>query len=246
MTCSMKPPVNWLTRTMIATMLLFGILFTLWPQLDLATSALFFTGDRSFSGNSDLFVLILYSGVPILSRAVIVGLFIAFLACCLRLDGQSRRRRIQIGYLLVSLALGPGLLIDAVLKDHWGRARPAKVMEFGGSSTFSPALQPTNQCDTNCSFVSGHASAGFYLVSLGFLGGAAARRRWTLIGLGAGSLFGFARITQGGHFLSDVVFSFYATWFAAWLAWRLFVKLGWLAESGPADRGCEAGGAVQP
>jgi lipid A 4'-phosphatase len=38
------------------------------------------------------------------------------------------------------------------------------------------------------------------------------RRRWTLIGLTAGALVGLGRIMQGGHYLSDVVFSFYAVW----------------------------------
>ncbi len=236
----MKHPMSWLTLTMVATMLLFCILFTLWPRLDLATSALFFDEDHRFWGDSSSFVLTLYNGIPILSRAVIAGLFITFLAYCFQWNEQSRCRRIQIGYLLVSLALGPGLLIDIVLKDNWDRARPVKVTEFGGDKTFSPALHPTDQCNTNCSFVSGHASAGFYFVSLGFLGGAAARRRWTLIGLGAGSLFGLARVSQGGHFLSDVIFSFYATWFAAWLAWLLFVKLGWFTNPAPADRARKA------
>ncbi len=218
-----------LTLAVTASMALCAAVFTLWPGIDLATSAAFFIStEKGFAGDFNPLVTGLYRGVPILSRAVIIGLFIAFLLYCFQRGAQGRRRRIQTGYLLVSLALGPGLVIDVFLKDHWGRARPEKVMEFGGGSLFTPALRPTDQCDTNCSFVSGHASAGFYLVSLGFLGGAAARRRWTLAGLAAGGLFGLARVTQGGHFLSDVVFSFYATWFSAWLAWVLFTRLGWL------------------
>jgi lipid A 4'-phosphatase len=81
-------------------------------------------------------------------------------------------------------------------------------------------------------------------VSLGFLGGAAARRRWTLIGFAAGALFGFGRITQGGHFLSDIVFSFYATWFAAWAAWLVFHHFGWLREEQSRAAPREAGAAV--
>jgi len=41
-----------------------------------------------------------------------------------------------------------------------------------------------------------------------------------LIGLVAGSVIGFGRILQGGHFLSDIVFAFYAVWLSCELvAW---------------------------
>lgn len=227
---SRAPRRSRLTLTMMLSMLACGLLFSLWPQLDLIVSARFQDPDGIFAGERNAFVMALYRGVPMMSRAVIIGLFIALFAYFLQRGEHGLRRRIQVGYLIAALVLGPGLLIDVVLKDFWGRARPYKVVEFGGSATFTPALVPTNQCDSNCSFVSGHASAGFYAVALGFLGGAATRRRWTLIGLALGGVFGFARITQGGHFLSDVVFSFYATWFAAWAAWRLFVLCGWLPD----------------
>lgn len=219
-----------LTLNICISFALFAILFSAYPQLDLNVSAEFFSPDHGFVGDQNAVILAIYRGVPLMSRAIIIGLFIAMFAYAMQRGDAGRRRRIQVGYLIAALAIGPGLLIDVGLKDHWGRARPAKVTEFGGTQTFSPAFKPTDQCDTNCSFVSGHASAGFYIVSLGFLGGAAARRRWTLIGLATGALFGFGRITQGGHFLSDIVFSFYATWFAAWGTWFVFRKLGWLPE----------------
>jgi lipid A 4'-phosphatase len=119
------------------------------------------------------------------------------------------------------------------LKDYGGRARPAKIVPFGGSARFSPALLPSDQCASNCSFVSGHASAGFFFVSLGFLGGRAARLKWTLIGLALGSIAGLGRISQGGHFLSDIVFAFCFTWFSAWLVWIIFCRLGWLDAKTP-------------
>jgi lipid A 4'-phosphatase len=223
-------PTSHLTLIMLVSMLACAALFLLWPEIDLRTSAAFYTEGAGFSGERNAFVMALYRGIPMMSNAIIIGLFIALFAYMFQRGQQGARRRIQVGYLITALILGPGLLIDVVLKDHWGRARPVKVTEFGGAATFSPAIIPSDQCGRNCSFVSGHASAGFYFVSLGFLGGAVARRRWTLIGLGLGGIFGFGRIAQGGHFLSDVVFSFYATWFAAWLAWIIFRKLGWLTD----------------
>lgn len=225
-----------LTMAIFISMLICAIVFSIWPEIDLAVSAIFYDPNHGFIGDRNLLVTAIYRGIPLMSKAIIIALFIALFAYCFQRGSHGQKRRIQVGYLIVAMALGPGLLVDVALKDYWGRARPAKVEAFGGPSTFSPALIPSDQCDGNCSFVSGHASAGFYLVSLGFLGGAAARRRWTLIGLTVGTLFGIGRITQGGHFLADVVFSFYATWLGAWIAWLIFVKLGWFGVA-PDDKG---------
>src|SRR6202007_2501046 len=102
---------------------------------------------------------------------------------------------------------GPGLVTNAILKDHWGRARPTQITEFGGTKAFTPALVPARQCERNCSFVAGHPALGFYLVSFGFLVPPPRRRVVEAIAIATGALFGAARIAQGGHFLSDVVFS---------------------------------------
>lgn len=223
-------PMSGLTLWMVGTMLACAALFTVLPQIDLAVSGVFYDPVHGFTGDYNAVVQSLYRGIPLMSKAAVIGLFIALFAYSFQRGATGRKRRIQVAYLITALILGPGLLVDVALKDAWGRARPVKIAEFGGARTFSPALRPSDQCDSNCSFVSGHASAGFYLVSLGFLGGAAARRRWTLIGLAAGSAFGMGRIAQGGHFLSDIVFSFYVTWFAAWAAWALFRRLHWLQD----------------
>jgi len=33
------------------------------------------------------------------------------------------------------MIIGPGLLVNTVFKEHWGRARPSQVEEFGGQQT---------------------------------------------------------------------------------------------------------------
>lgn len=224
-----RPDVG-LPLVMFLSMIASCAIFLLWPDIDLRISAAFFDADSGFSGERSAFVMALYRGIPMMSKAIIIGLFIALFAYTFQRGAHGARRRMQVGYLIIVLMLGPGLMIDVVLKDHWGRARPARVTEFGGTARFSSALVISDQCAKNCSFVSGHASAGFYFASLGFLGGAVARRRWTLIGLGLGGVFGYGRIAQGAHFLSDVVFSFYATWFVAWLVWLAFRKVGWIGN----------------
>jgi lipid A 4'-phosphatase len=75
-----------------------------------------------------------------------------------------------------------------------------------------PVFVPSQFCQTNCSFVSGHAAVGFALMSIGMLSIRKRRRFWLAIGLIAGGAVGLARIAQGGHFFSDVVFSLIAVW----------------------------------
>jgi lipid A 4'-phosphatase len=114
--------------------------------------------------------------------------------------------------LALSMALGTGLMVNGVLKEHWGRSRPNTAQAFGGTLAFAPALQPSRQCATNCSFVSGHSATGFTVMAVGLLGAPATRRRWLLYGAGCGLLIGLVRMAQGGHYLSDVLFSGMVVW----------------------------------
>jgi membrane-associated phospholipid phosphatase len=105
------------------------------------------------------------------------------------------------------LAIGCGFIVNFGLKDHFHRARPRDVVEFGGTKLFSPAFQVSNQCKTNCSFSSGDAAGGFFCLALAL---ALSRRRAAYIaGLGVGVVMSIARISSGAHFLSDTVTSFF-------------------------------------
>ena len=114
--------------------------------------------------------------------------------------------RRSAAFLLAVLLVGPGVVVNAVFKDHWGRARPAQTQEFGGERTFSPPLVMSDQCSRNCSFVSGDASVGFSLAALGLVF-VRRRRSWILVGLAAGVGIGILRIALGRHYPSDVIFS---------------------------------------
>ena len=119
---------------------------------------------------------------------------------------RQRRSWIRPGlFLVILLALGPGLIVNSVFKEYWGRPRPREIVQFGGKKEF---LHPWQKgvAHMGRSFPSGHASAAFYLSAPFFL----LRRRkpgtaslWMAGGLIFGCLMSVARITQGGHFLSD-------------------------------------------
>jgi membrane-associated PAP2 superfamily phosphatase len=109
-------------------------------------------------------------------------------------------------FLVLLLALGPGLMVNAVFKDHWGRPRPREIIEFGGTKQFHQPWQP----DINGmgrSFPCGHGSAAFYMTAPFYIyrrTKPAVARRWLAGGLAFGLLMSYARIAQGGHYLSDV------------------------------------------
>lgn len=114
-------------------------------------------------------------------------------------------------FLLLALVVGPGLIANAGLKDHWGRARPREVHEFGGPETFSPALIPQKEEEGNGSFVAGDGAFGSYLHSIAYLvplSPTPRRSRRTFWGLVAlGGVFGYVRIAMGAHFFSDVLYA---------------------------------------
>jgi len=117
--------------------------------------------------------------------------------------------RKQALFLVLLMTIGPGLLVNVVFKDHWGRPRPREIQQFAGAERFLPVW--SKGIDGNgYSFPSGHASMGFYLMAPFFV---LRRSRPAMAklalggGLGAGILIGLARMVQGGHFASDVLWS---------------------------------------
>lgn len=119
-------------------------------------------------------------------------------------------------FLVLSLALGPGLLVNVVLKEGWARPRPGMVTEFGGDYAFMPWWDPRGACDSNCSFVSGETSGAVWTVAPAML----APPPWRYAALGAAALysiaFAFIRLLAGGHFLSDVIFAAIFTGLVIW------------------------------
>ncbi len=182
--------------------LLVCLFFFSFPQIDLFVSSLFY--HNGFYLKNTLFATTIYKLTIIIIATFAIGLIGLFLY-----EFVSKKEYVQkrvLVYLLLSLILGPGLIVNVVLKNHFGRARPSQIKAFGGTKKFTPAGVIASQCQKNCSFTSGHAAAAFYFLSLLPL----IKRRKALFAtiiILWGSLVGFVRIVQGGHFLSDVVCS---------------------------------------
>ena len=108
---------------------------------------------------------------------------------------------------LLSVIVGPGLLINTVFKDHWDRPRPRDIVEFGGPLHYEVAPL---RGEGGTSFPCGHCSVGF-LYALGWW---VWRRRHPRLataslvaGISVGVALGLGRMAAGGHFLSDVLWA---------------------------------------
>jgi lipid A 4'-phosphatase len=174
---------------------------------DTAFSRLFYTVGKGWHyGDANPWrFLYNYGNVPAL---VLAGCGLLVLLLGFIVPRIAELQRIGL-FLVLFLLLGPGLLVNTVFKDHWGRPRPADITEFGGADRFLP-FWVKGEAGHGKSFPSGHASVGFFLFApFFFLRGKANKKAFPFLTLGIlyGLLLGLGRIIQGGHFLSDVLWA---------------------------------------
>src|SRR5262245_27275095 len=183
-----------------------GLFFTLLPEADLLASRIFHESDNRFTGNGVEWVQAARRAVVYFYWGCVAASLLGLAASAAR-DTWLHLSSLRWLYLLVCLCVGPGLIANVMLKDQWGRARPRDVIEFGGQKLFTAALTPADQCNRNCSFVSGEASIAFVpFYALAFVlphWGGVLFAAGTVAGLSAGAI----RVSQGAHFASDVVFA---------------------------------------
>jgi membrane-associated phospholipid phosphatase len=223
---------------------LLAALFVAFPEIDLAVSAHFFNAQGGWQGANDSTLgALAYRGLPRLGQLLLVSLTALLLLGTIKRFSRLKTRRAIFGFLLAGALLGPVLLVDYSLKGHFGRARPATVQAFGGDRVFTPAFILADQCKGNCAFVSGHVATAAFIMAFGWLGTPTIRRRWLLSSLAFAGYFAWIRMSAGGHFLSDTIFAWFATYFSLWLTEILFRKFGWLASS--AQSSC-AQSAIKP
>jgi membrane-associated PAP2 superfamily phosphatase len=196
-----------------------GLVFGVWPDLDLELAALFFDLQRGgFWRSFDPFYLRARDLATWLVALVAAPAVIAVIAKLvwprrpLAMPGRA------IVLMLVTLALGPGILSNLLLKDHWGRPRPIDVAQFGGDEHFRPWWDPRGDCPKNCSFVAGEPSGAAWTLTPALL----APPQWRVLGTAAALAFtaavGLLRMAAGAHFFSDVVFAAAFTFLLIWLA----------------------------
>ncbi len=178
-------------------------------DLDLRLAARFFDPQRGFPSPRELpWAWRLLYVAPSASVTLLgIGAGLLLLASH-RWTGWRPLRRYAVAVLL-ALALGPGLVINVVLKDFWGRPRPVHVRSFGGPWEYRESTQP-GQPGRGKSFPCGHSSAG-YVGTIFWLILKRRHRAWAVATLAAsllyGTLLGLGRLMTGSHFASDVAWS---------------------------------------
>jgi len=206
---SSVPGIRWVGEFILP--ILIGAVLTIGIRLsgfDLKLQQLIFeSGENSWAiGNRTAWNLLYRHGTLPAAIVAVVGV----IGVCLSFFRQQLRpwRRIFV-FTYLTMVVGSGVIVNAGLKDNWGRPRPKEVVDFGGEYHFEPVLSIDSSSPGN-SFPSGHAAMGFY-----FLGGFFVFRRhrrglargFLIGGITFGTLMGTARLLQGGHFFSDILWA---------------------------------------
>jgi lipid A 4'-phosphatase len=210
-----------------------GTLFGVFSQLDIDISALFFNPhSHTFKVNAQPWEQHARDAARLLITAIALPAFGAIIGKVL-----LPHWRMLIGgraalFVVLTLAVGPGLVANTLLKDHWARSRPIDVTAFGGADRFTAWWDPSGPCPNNCSFIAGEPSGGFWTMAPAAL----APPQWRLLAYAGALTFGAAlgvlRIAAGGHFFTDVVFAGVFMYLVAWTLHGLIFRLC-------ADRGGE-------
>jgi lipid A 4'-phosphatase len=209
----------------LAVAVVVGLVFGLFPELDLHIAAPFFdplTGHWLLNGTLEDRWL---RRAATWTIALIVAPAVVALVLKLILPHRPMLVPGRAALLMIiTLALGPGLITNTILKDHWGRSRPFAVQQFGGDEQFRPWWDPRGTCGKNCSFVAGEPSGAFWtLVPAALMPPA-----WRAAAYGAALTFGMAvgvvRMAGGGHFFSDVAFAGIFMFLLLWLVHGLIYR----------------------
>lgn len=208
-------------RIWLALSLLCITVYLLWPTLDLQVAQWFYIHNVGFVADQWSWVSTWHMSVPWVGRAMLVGGLLVWFVGRRFSSPALRRKAIALSLCLI---VGLWLILHVGFKDNWGRARPSQVSALSGTETYTSPLIPSNGCERNCSFMSGHAGTGFVLMAIGALATTRTRRRWLAIGWAAGLTLGLIRMAQGGHFLGDVLFGGLLLWGCSWATRWFYVR----------------------
>lgn len=215
---------------LVLMLAVFGV-FAALPSLDTQAAALFYRGD-AFPAER---IKALETFRMVLWDAAIAGFLLSFAGL---LFGRLKRYRLLglstrlWGFFTLLYVAAPALLVNVVLKSHWGRARPYQTDLFGGDALFTPFWTISDQCARNCSFVSGEVSGATALSILLIVGVWHLRLRlakvvvWAIWGVATllPLLSTVQRMAAGRHFLSDCLMAILLTTFLAAILYRAVVE----------------------
>ena len=200
---------------------LLAILLTIGPGFDIFFSSLFYRGDNQFLLQSYYSITFFFRDIllPIILVYILVLPIISILIPIKKLYFSYKFSIKKIFFIWITLIINLIFIINLFFKNVWGRSRPGDILELGGKDVFSPWYQISHACTSNCSFVSGDAAVGFSLIVLYFLSN---NLKYAYLSIIFGLLLGMVRIAEGGHFLSDIVFSAIIVFFFSFIIKKYF------------------------
>ncbi len=189
-----------------------AIAFNSWSIIDTSTTQLFFSVADCAGGGCGSFpaasvealksVRFVFHYLPV---AVALGV-IVFMMRDFALGLRWRHMRFRLSAIaLITLVLGPGLLVNGFLKEFVGRPRPDDTLLFGGDNAFVAVGEWATTCQHNCSFVSGEASSIAWLICVLPLLPRKTRSHCIAPVLAIVFVTDMLRVAFGRHYLSDVV-----------------------------------------
>jgi len=218
---------NYLVNISLIITAFLTFLLVLFPEVDISFSQLFFSEESGFLYQENFLVYQLYVLLPLLTKLFILVCLLYLVYLVVKYRSYKRILRSGVFFLVIAAAISPGLVVNEVFKENFGRARPRHIEEFNGKREFTGAFTMSDQCKRNCSFSSGHAAMGYFLTAIAYTTNLLYFNRVYFIGIVFGSLVGLSRIVMGGHFLSDVLASAFVVLFldhVIFILWQMLIK----------------------
>jgi membrane-associated PAP2 superfamily phosphatase len=205
--------------------LVIGLLFGIFPELDLKLAALFYDpATKSFPIKLDAVAGFARDAAMWIAWAFALPAIAAFVVKLVRPDRPMLIPGRAATFLLVSIILSAGILTNLTFKSYWGRPRPVMVTEFNGPWQFVPWWDPRGECGKNCSFFSGEGATAFWT----FAPAALTPPAWRPLAYAAATLFGITtsvlRMAFGGHFFTDVAAAGLVSFLVVWLAYAFIYR----------------------
>jgi membrane-associated PAP2 superfamily phosphatase len=209
----------------LALALVVGLLFGIYPELDLKLAALFYDpATRSFPLKFNTLASFARDAAMWIAWGLALPAIGALVAKLTRPERPLMMSGRAIIFLLVTLILAAGVLTNLTFKSYWGRPRPVVVTQFNGDQPFVAWWDPRGACTRNCSFFSGEGATAFWTYAPAALTPPA----WRPLAYAAATVFGVVtsvlRMAFGGHFFTDVAAAGLVTFLVIWLAYGFIYR----------------------
>ncbi|MGH6754004.1 MAG: phosphatase PAP2 family protein [Bradyrhizobium sp.] len=199
--------------------LVIGLLFGIFPELDLKLAALFYDPATAlFPLKQSWLAAFARDAAMWIAWALALPALAAIVVKLVRPDRPMFIPARPAVFLLLTILLSAVVLTNLTFKSHWGRPRPVVVTEFNGPWAFVPWWDPRGACGRNCSFFSGEGATAFWTYAPAALTPPA----WRPLAYAVATLFGITtsvlRMAFGGHFFTDVAAAGLVSFLVIWLA----------------------------